>query len=80
MDEFWLLDGLMVCMMLDGEMFLLFYILFASLGMISCWVVDGKTRPMSTFSSNAQHNSEVTVLKWNPAGKRLITGDKVSLT
>lgn len=53
---------------------------FFSTGMVSCWVVDGKTRPMSTFSSNAQHNSEVTVMKWNPAGKRLITGDKVKHT
>lgn len=52
--------------------------IYMSVGMVSCWVVDGKTRPMSTFSSNAQHNSEVTVLKWNPAGKRLITGDKVT--
>mmetsp|Transcript_11980 Transcript_11980/g.12338 ORF Transcript_11980/g.12338 Transcript_11980/m.12338 type:complete len:1226 (+) Transcript_11980:50-3727(+) len=45
-------------------------------GMISCWNVDGKTRPTSTFSGNSQHNSEITILKWNPAGKRVITGDK----
>jgi len=45
-------------------------------GMVSCWNVDGKTRPTSTFSGSSQHNSAITVLKWNPAGKRLITGDK----
>lgn len=47
--------------------------------MISCWNVDGKTRPTSTFSGNSQHNSEITILKWNPAGKRVITGDKVNI-
>jgi WD40 repeat protein len=45
--------------------------------MVSCWHVDGKTRPTSTFSGTSQHNSEITILKWNPIGKRVITGDKV---
>jgi WD40 repeat protein len=46
-------------------------------GMVSCWSVDGKTKPSSTFSNNVQHTSTITVLKWNPSGKRLVTGDKV---
>lgn len=49
-------------------------------GMVSCWNVDGKTRPTSTFSGSSQHNAPITVIKWNPAGKRLITGDKVDNT
>jgi hypothetical protein len=47
--------------------------------MISCWNVDGKTRPTSTFSGTSQHNAEITVLKWNPAGKRVVSGDKVMI-
>lgn len=46
-------------------------------GMLSCWFFDGRSRPTSSFSSNSTHNSTVTVLKWNPAGKRLVSGDKV---
>ena len=47
--------------------------------MVSCWSVDGKNKPTSTFTNNVQHGSTITVLKWNPAGKRLVTGDKVRL-
>ncbi len=47
------------------------------LGFISCWIVDGKSRPSSTFSNSSQHSAAITVLKWNPSGKRVITGDKV---
>jgi len=47
--------------------------------MVSCWSVDGKNKPTSTFTNNVQHGSTITVLKWNPAGKRLVTGDKVKL-
>lgn len=46
-------------------------------GMVSCWIVDGRTRPTSTFSNSSQHNAMITLVKWNPVGKRLITGDKV---
>ena len=46
-------------------------------GMVSCWTVDGKNKPTSTFSNNVQHSTTITVLKWNPSGKRLVTGDKV---
>ena len=46
--------------------------------MISCWLVDGKIRPSSTFSNSSQHNAPITVMKWNPFGKRLVTGDSVS--
>lgn len=49
------------------------------LGMVSCWSVDGKTKPTSTFTNNVQHTSTITVMKWNPAGKRLVTGDKVGI-
>eukprot|EP01038_Epipyxis_sp_PR26KG_P011964 gene11964-16014_t len=45
-------------------------------GMISCWTVDGKIRPSSSFSNNNQHSKAITVLKWNPLGKRLVSGDK----
>lgn len=45
-------------------------------GMVSCWVVDGKNRPTSSYSNNNQHNSAITTMKWNPYGKRLVTGDK----
>ncbi len=43
-------------------------------GMISVWMVDGTTRPSSTFSNTSQHNSSITIAKWNPSGKKLITG------
>ena len=45
--------------------------------MVSCWTVDGKTRPASSFSNSNQHKDAITVLKWNSTGKRLVTGDKV---
>jgi WD40 repeat protein len=48
--------------------------------MVSTWTVDGKNKPTSTFTNNVQHNSTITVLKWNPSGKRLVTGDKASTT
>merc|ERR1711871_1469474 len=44
--------------------------------MVSCWQVDGITRPSSTFSNTSQHHSAITMMKWNPTGKKLITGDK----
>lgn len=64
----------MVC---EGLISVLFSL--SPIGMVSCWHVDGKTRPTSTFSGTSQHNSEITILKWNPTGKRVITGDKVCL-
>ena len=45
-------------------------------GMVSCWNVDGRTRPSSSFSNSSQHSQGVTVVAWSPNGKRLITGDK----
>ncbi len=48
-------------------------------GTLACWLVDGRNRPTCTFSNHSQHNNAITVLKWNPFGKRLITGDKVRL-
>lgn len=47
--------------------------------MVSCWIVDGRSRPVSTFSNVSQHNAAITVIKWNPSGKRIITGDKRGL-
>lgn len=47
--------------------------------MVSCWTVDGKNKPTCTFTNNVQHTSTITVLKWNPMGKRLVTGDKVGI-
>jgi hypothetical protein len=52
--------------------------LYLYVGMVSCWVVDGKVRPASTFSNSSQHSAAITIVKWNPFGKRLITGDAVS--
>jgi WD40 repeat protein len=41
------------------------------------WMVDGKNKPTITFSNSTQHHdSAISVLKWNPFGKRLISGDK----
>eukprot|EP01031_Cornospumella_fuschlensis_P040644 gene40644-49554_t len=45
-------------------------------GMISSWIIDGKSRPISVFTNTSQHHSTITVLQWNPSGKRLVTGDK----
>lgn len=45
-------------------------------GLVSCWMVDGRSRPTSTFSNSSQHNDSITIIKWNPYGKRIITGDK----
>jgi WD40 repeat protein len=39
-------------------------------------MVDGRSRPTSTFSNSSQHNNSITIIKWNPYGKRIITGDK----
>ena len=46
-------------------------------GMVSCWNVDGKIRPTSSFSNTTLHNSAITIVKWNPMGKRLVTADSV---
>jgi WD40 repeat protein len=62
------------------SLFLLLFLLLFSKGMVSCWTVDGKVRPTSTFSNHGQHNGTITVLKWNPMGKRLVTGDKVYIS
>lgn len=48
--------------------------------MISCWSVDGKSRPACAYSNNSRHKQSITVLKWNPQGKRLVTGDKVCVS
>ena len=48
--------------------------------MVSCWMVDGCNRSSCTYSNNSQHNGDITLLKWNPAGKRIVTGDKVIVT
>ena len=45
-------------------------------GMVSCWSVDGRARPTSTFSNNSQHSGAITMLQWSPMGRRVITGDK----
>jgi len=46
-------------------------------GMVSCWMVDGRNRPTPVYSNSQQHYAQITILKWNPLGKRVITGDKV---
>eukprot|EP00606_Chrysophyceae_sp_TOSAG23-5_P000414 GSChrysophyteH2.ASY1.ANO1.1513.1 assembled CDS len=45
-------------------------------GMVSCWNVDGRARPTSSFSNSSQHTYGVTTVVWSPNGKRIITGDK----
>ena len=45
-------------------------------GMVSCWTVDGRNRPTSTYSNTSQHSSSVTMILWNPLGKRVISGDQ----
>jgi intraflagellar transport protein 140 len=49
------------------------------IGMVSCWVADGRSKPVSTFSNASQHSAPITIIKWSPSGKRLITGDKRGL-
>ena len=44
--------------------------------MVSCWNVDGRARPTSSFSNSSQHTYGVTTVVWSPNGKRIITGDK----
>ena len=44
--------------------------------MVSCWNVDGRARPTSSFSNSSQHTYGVTTIVWAPNGKRIITGDK----
>ena len=40
-------------------------------GMVSCWNVDGRVRPTSSFSNSSQHNSPVTVVLWSPMARDL---------
>ncbi len=48
--------------------------------MISTWFIDTKNnKSLAQTSNNTQHQSGITCLKWNPSGKRLVTGDKVNL-
>lgn len=47
-------------------------------GLLNVMFVDGKARPVTTYSNRDQHHTGITVMKWNPSGKRLVTGDKVS--
>ena len=73
--------------LLDGLMVKTFVYLFENsnnfnlftLGMISIILVDGKNRPTTVYSNRDQHHSSISVLKWNPSGKRLVSGDKVML-
>lgn len=47
-------------------------------GMVSTWSIDAKGKSIaqsSTYGSN--HQSPISVLKWNNSGKRLVTGDRV---
>eukprot|EP00605_Chrysophyceae_sp_TOSAG23-4_P001489 GSChrysophyteH1.ASY1.ANO1.1626.1 assembled CDS len=45
-------------------------------GMVSCWNVDGRARPSSSFSNSSQHIKDVLTVVWAPGGKRIISGDK----
>ena len=47
--------------------------------MVSCWNIDGKIRPTSTFSNSSQHNQAITTMIWNPHGRRLVSADKNGL-
>lgn len=69
-----------VCVLLAMQMIYGWLFLCCISGMVSCWTVDGKNKPTSTFTNNVQHTSTITVLKWNPMGKRLVTGDKVGFS
>ena len=53
--------------------------IYDNLGTVSCWQIDSKQRPVMIVSNTTEHSNTITVLKWNPAGKRLITGDKVDI-
>jgi hypothetical protein len=48
-----------------------------SIGMISTWAADGKTRSVAIYSNSNQHHTAITLIRWSSNGKRLITGDKV---
>jgi len=79
MEEFSSLDGWMVrisscCLCLQ-----IIFIHSLVTGMVSCWIVDGRSKPVSTFSNASQHSCAITIVKWNPSGKRVITGDKRGL-
>lgn len=39
---------------------------------------DLKIKPSIIFASSSQHGSPISLLRWNPSGKRLVSGDKVS--
>ena len=45
--------------------------------MVSCWSVDSKSKPSLIYNNTTEHTTSITILRWNPAGKRLITGDKM---
>ena len=48
-------------------------------GMLSCWSVDGRIRPTSTFSNSSHHTASISCMRWSPNGKRLVTGDRNGL-
>lgn len=39
---------------------------------------DLKIKSSIIFASSSQHGSPISLLRWNPSGKRLVSGDKVS--
>eukprot|EP01041_Mallomonas_annulata_P003422 gene3422-6789_t len=45
-------------------------------GAISCYAFDGRNRPILTYSNSSQHGGPITVFRWNPFGRRVVTGDK----
>ena len=51
--------------------------MYLCVGMVSCWSVDSKSKPSLIYNNTTEHTTSITILRWNPAGKRLITGDKM---
>lgn len=68
-------DGLMVSLTYRNNCVNYNYDFLA--GLLTVMFVDGKSRPVTSYSNRDQHHSPITVVKWNPSGKRLVTGDKV---
>jgi WD40 repeat protein len=57
--------------------FFSFFFIYDLIGSIMTISVDLKQRPSIIYSSSSYHSASLSILKWNPSGKRLVTGDKV---
>ena len=48
-------------------------------GSVSIWTTDNKQRAQCLFNNGSVHSKPVTLVKWSPDNRRVITGDQIGL-